>query len=54
MRDYFYVYVLRSEKDKNFSVEFTKDLPSILAAHRKGLVPSTKSRLPVELVYWEG
>jgi putative endonuclease len=49
-----YVYVLRSFKDKQFYVGFTKNLPARVKAHNDGLVPSTKSRLPLQLVYWEG
>ena len=49
-----YVYVLRSEVDQQFYVGFTKDLPARVAAHNKGLVPSTRKRLPLALVYWEG
>ncbi|MEP6741070.1 MAG: GIY-YIG nuclease family protein [bacterium] len=54
MSDYCYVYVLRSVTDKFFYVGFTKNLRSRLAAHNKGLVPSTRRRMPLELVYWEG
>ncbi|MGH8092188.1 MAG: GIY-YIG nuclease family protein [Chthoniobacterales bacterium] len=53
-RRYRYVYVLRSRKDQNFYVGFTKDLPARLAAHNKGAIDSTKTRIPFELVYWEG
>lgn len=54
MSEYYYVYVLRSLKDKLFYVGFTKNLPARLEAHNKGVVPSTKRRVPLELVYWEG
>ena len=54
MTTYFYVYVLRSLKDKMFYVGFTKNLRARLEAHNKGEVPSTKKRVPLELVYWEG
>ena len=37
-----------------FYVGFTKDLRARLEAHNKGQVPSTKNRIPFELVYWEG
>ena len=49
-----YVYVLRSLKDKRFYVGFTKNLSVRVEAHNDGLVPSTKDKLPLELVYWEG
>jgi len=54
MTTYFYVYVLRSLKDKMFYVGFTKNLRARLEAHNKAEVPSTKKRVPLELVYWEG
>lgn len=54
MTNYSCVYVLRSLKDKMFYVGFTKDLKARLKAHNKGLVSSTKRRIPFELVYWEG
>ena len=50
----YYVYVLRSLKDQQFYVGFTKNLPARVDAHNHGSVPSTRSRLPLELVYWEG
>jgi len=49
-----YVYVLRSLKGKRFYVGFTKNLSKRVEAHNDGLVLSTKVRLPLELVYWEG
>jgi putative endonuclease len=51
---HYYVYVLRSLKDKYFYVGFTKNLSSRVKTHNDGLVPSTRNRLPVQLVYWEG
>jgi len=54
MNGYCYVYVLRSLKDQLFYVGFTKNLKGRLEAHNRGLVPSTKRRVPLELVYWEG
>lgn len=50
----FFVYVLRSSKDRNFYTGFTNDLERRLEEHNKGQVPSTRNRTPVELVYWEG
>ena len=54
MSEYYYVYVLRSLKDKLLYTGFTKDLPSRVEAHNKGVVSSTKHRVPLELIYWEG
>jgi len=49
----YYVYVLQSEKDKNFYVGFTSNLKERLKLHNNGKVPSTKSRLPMKLIYYE-
>lgn len=54
MSNYCYVYVLRSLKDYNFYVGFTKNLNGRVETHNKGLVRSTTNRTPFELVYWEG
>ena len=54
MTKYCYVYVLRSLRDKHFYVGLTRNLSARLQAHNKGLVNSTKKRIPLELVYWEG
>jgi predicted GIY-YIG superfamily endonuclease len=49
----YYVYVLRSLKDKNLYVECTKDVLKRLKLHDKGLVPATKYRRPLELIHVE-
>ncbi len=49
----FYVYVLISGKDNNFYTGFTKNLKLRFERHKKGLVESTKDRLPVKLIYYE-
>ena len=54
MAKYCYVYVLRSLRDKHFYVGLTQNLSARLQAHNNGLVNSTKERIPLELVYWEG
>jgi len=54
MATYCYVYVLRSSKDGQFYVGLTRDLRARLQTHNKGLVSSTKHRIPLELIYWEG
>jgi len=54
MKNYCYVYVLRSLKDGMFYVGFTMDIRRRLADHNRGRVPRTKRRAPLELVYWEG
>ena len=54
MAKYCYVYVLRSLRDKHFYVGLRRNLSARLQAHNNGLVNSTKERIPLELVYWEG
>jgi putative endonuclease len=54
MNKYYYVYVLRSIKDKMFYVGFTHNILKRINEHNKGMVTSTKNRTPFELVYWEG
>ncbi len=48
-----YVYVLKSEIDKQFYVGYTKDLKLRFEQHKKGQVESTKDRRPLKLVYYE-
>jgi len=50
---YYYVYVLKSEKDSNNYVGYTADLKQRLSFHNDGKVHSTKHRLPVKLIYFE-
>ncbi|MFC1580587.1 GIY-YIG nuclease family protein [Thermodesulfobacteriota bacterium] len=49
----FYTYVLKSEKDGNFYVGFTRDLKLRFEQHEKGYVESTRERRPLKLVYYE-
>jgi len=49
----YYVYVIRSQKDKHFYVGFTSDLNRRLKRHNDGLVESTRPRKPFDLVYYE-
>jgi putative endonuclease len=49
----FYVYVLRSQDDNGLYIGCTEKLQQRLKAHNAGLVDSTKTRLPMELVYYE-
>lgn len=46
----FYVYVLKCS-DNGYYTGCTNDLKERLARHQKGYVDSTKTRLPVELVF---
>ena len=49
----FYTYVLRSQKDSKFYFGYTSDLKKRLKEHQNGEVSSTKSRLPVNLIFYE-
>ena len=53
MRQY-YVYVLQSESDKNFYTGYTNNIRVRINEHNSGKVVSTKNRLPMKLIYWEG
>ncbi len=49
----FYTYVLKSRKDKKLYIGFTNNLKKRIIEHNTGQVESTKTRLPIELVYYE-
>ncbi len=49
----FYVYILRSKKDKRFYVGSTGDLKRRMEEHTRGNVESTKHRRPLELLCYE-
>jgi putative endonuclease len=49
----FYTYVLKSKKDDNLYIGYSADLKRRLVEHNKGLVQSTKTRRPLEIVYYE-
>jgi len=49
----FYTYVLLSRKDKKFYVGWTIDLKERVQFHNLGKVNATKSRRPLDLVYYE-
>jgi putative endonuclease len=51
---FYYVYVLQSSKDGNRHVGYTNNLRNRLEQHQAGQVPSTATRLPMQLVYYEG
>lgn len=48
-----YVYILRSNKDKQLYIGCTKDLQKRVQKHNSGDVSSTKYRLPLEVIYYE-
>ena len=48
-----YVYVLRSLKDKKLYTGLTSDLRRRIKQHKVGDVISTRERRPLELIYYE-
>lgn len=53
IKKFYYIYVLRSQKDKKLYVGYTNDLKSRFEQHSKGQVSSTKDRRPLKLIYSE-
>lgn len=49
----FYVYILKSKKDGNLYIGSTNDLKRRIREHRYGVIPSTKFRRPLRLLYYE-
>ncbi len=49
----YYVYVIRSVRDKQLYTGFTGDLKNRLHEHNSGRVPSTRRRIPFDLIYYE-
>lgn len=49
----YYVYILKSLKDKDLYIGRSDDLKRRINEHIKGKVDATKNRLPVELVFYE-
>ncbi|MFA6588025.1 MAG: GIY-YIG nuclease family protein [Patescibacteria group bacterium] len=49
----YFVYLLRSKKNKAIYIGSTNNLKLRLRQHNKGLVFSTKRYMPWELVYYE-
>jgi len=50
---FYYVYVLRSQKDGNLYTGYTSDLERRIREHEGGEVDSTKMRRPLDLIYFE-
>jgi putative endonuclease len=53
MARFYYTYILRSKIDRKFYTGFTRDLIGRFKLHQNDNVPSTKSRTPLELIYYE-
>jgi putative endonuclease len=49
----YYVYVLKSKKDKKLYTGCTNDLQKRFNEHNKNTVLSTKGRAPFVLIYYE-
>jgi len=49
----FYVYIIKSLKDKKLYSGYSKDLRSRFKEHNDGNVPITKNRRPFKLIYYE-
>ena len=49
----YFVYVLQSRKDGKHYYGLTRNLENRLSEHNGGFVLSTRSRLPLDLVYFE-
>jgi len=49
----YYVYVLKSKKDKNLYVGCTGNLRKRLEEHNTATVRSTRNRVPFAIVYYE-
>lgn len=49
----FYVYILRSVSDKKLYIGYTENLQRRLKEHNSGNNFSTKTRLPLKIIYYE-
>ena len=49
----YYVYLLQSRKDGKLYTGYTDNLKRRLAEHSEGKNVSTRSRLPLDLIYYE-
>jgi putative endonuclease len=50
---FYYVYVLKSGKDKKLYTGYTNNLKLRFEQHQKGKGESTKDRRPFKLIYYE-
>ena len=49
----YYVYLIKSKKDKSLYVGYTNDLKRRFVEHNKRENKSTKHKTPFELIYYE-
>ncbi len=49
----FYVYIMRSKKDKKWYTGYSEDLRKRFNEHNSNMSYSTKNRGPFELIYYE-
>ncbi|MCK4453893.1 GIY-YIG nuclease family protein [Candidatus Parcubacteria bacterium] len=49
----FYVYLLKSKKDKKFYIGLTSNLKRRFKEHNNGYTRSTKGRRPFDIIYYE-
>ena len=50
---FYFTYVLYSVKDGKFYIGHAMDLKNRIKKHQQGLVPSTRPRRPLKLIYFE-
>jgi len=53
MNEFYYTYVLYSQKDEKFYTGYTSNLKRRFEEHNQGRVESTKNRRPLLLIYYE-
>ena len=53
LKDFYYVYVLRSLKDRLFYIGSSANVEHRLLEHNQGKNISTKNRRPFELIFYE-
>ena len=49
----FYTYILKSKQDGDLYIGSTNDLKRRFIEHNQGFNPSTRHRMPLELIYYE-
>jgi putative endonuclease len=53
MKEFYFTYILQSEKDGKNYTGYTEDLNLRFEQHTKGRFESTKNRRPLKLIYFE-